>query len=845
MRKLLTPGALDTVGLASRVAVYVAFALCIAITAHLYFRIIGHAPYLAVDDALANISVVLSNLGRYGLLAYPLQGPGDAVRTHGFYNYGPFPFYIGAALDWLFGTSWVVQRSLHLLCVVALGLLSLVSFRRDSLAAGGLYMALAVWLLWSLQWPMFRPDPVVALFAGLGAAALTWAVASGRPAAWAAAGFCIATAVSTHQIAWALIPGAAVVWLAAEWLNHKDARSGLVAFRPGRSLAAAVIGALAGFLIYAVAIEFRFADLLKFYSHYLSTVEGRQRSGWETYLAHFEVAWSGLAPAWLLLLFSLCGAGGALLVLSPFLEAEVRRRVLSLLLPAFVLWVAYQAGLATFKNTHRGYVILWHMTTCWLIAATLASALVVIRSRERQFARGAEVAGRVAVGFALVFAASSPASHYFAAARRNVGIDDYQYNVLSIIPQGAVVWGDGVFGLRSGTKYQLHETFEAAHYASLWSPEARAQIAPQFLVMNNVLKELTYQFVTRGPSRGLPKDDKARIFKDLLDLFPGEDFKLANIVVAPPYGTSRVYGRRATPPEQVLVAVYDVRTGEWKRGLGAPIPFRPQATDPVVFDLSLYKRSINPADRSVAVELPPGDYLISVRIHNPSPRDHGLIAATSVKQFTQSVVDLGYDMGQAVYRPTESLVQLVARHPGGALYVSQFDSNPAASFEMTEVRPIGSAAAYSNPLPPLEQWRVLAPKGRRDKIGDELAVTGDASANGYQLLSPPVPVAQGSRVQAELAARASNGKVAVGVLDRNQERILAQSDTGELSFEVGPNEHIYFLVYNDNKTDLPEPVRFTVSSGRLHLVSSSLYIDLLTSCREWVDKVQAKPSHCR
>src|SRR5579864_6682450 len=104
----------------SAVIAIVALIASVLVLIHVDLRVADVYPYFSYDDSLANISVVLSKSGIYGHPAIPIQGnPEDrTLRLTNFYIYGPWPFYAGAAMDWLFGTSYAVQRFLHPLCLV-------------------------------------------------------------------------------------------------------------------------------------------------------------------------------------------------------------------------------------------------------------------------------------------------------------------------------------------------------------------------------------------------------------------------------------------------------------------------------------------------------------------------------------------------------------------------------------------------------------------------------------------------------------------------------------------------------------------------------------------------------
>src|SRR5579871_4167895 len=96
-------------------------AYALAIT-HDFFGYTETYPYVATDDVLGNLSYALAKEGRYGHLANPIQsGMGGWINTEvltrhdGFLNYGPWYFYLGAGLIWLFGYSLALLRSIHLL----------------------------------------------------------------------------------------------------------------------------------------------------------------------------------------------------------------------------------------------------------------------------------------------------------------------------------------------------------------------------------------------------------------------------------------------------------------------------------------------------------------------------------------------------------------------------------------------------------------------------------------------------------------------------------------------------------------------------------------------------------
>jgi hypothetical protein len=825
----------------SRIVLCGALVIAAGFHLHHFVNSADRAPYLAVDDSLANVSVALSKLGRYGDLSLPLQGSHASIRTHGFANYGPLPFLLGAGLDWLLGTSYLVQRSLHLLALFGVALFGFAAFRRTSLAAGGFFFALLFWIFWRAEWPMARPDPVVSLFAALGLVAMTWAIRTGSPGPWFVAGFGIATAVTTHLIAWALAPATVAVWALTMWLDRSE-KGALSRADVLPSFIAAAVGGIAGLLVFLAAIEFRIGDLASFYRDYSAYLGGRRESAVSAYLMHFAYAWGAFAPAVIAMLIGGCIVGLVTLVLALRLPTDVRREIVALLLPPLALGGAYQLSLPLFKNHHLGYVILVHVTTCWIIAATIASVMAIFRARFPTRVSSGETGLRFAAAATVVIAAISPAYWLAASARSNVSISEYQHNVMAGIPRNAVVWGDSVFGLTAIGSRHLVEVNPALMLAHFWNAADRGRLAPDFVILNDTLKDLFFRAVARR-ARQLG-------YSDIQELFPDRRFYLESLTVAPPYGTARVYSRGTDRAHQnPSIAVYEVDSGAWKRSVGEPVPVVAKPTAPVEFDLKFYDRTQGKADRSLTFELPAGDYLVSVRVRDPAKNELGFITATNTATFAGEIVDLRFEVAPAPYVYYEERVIFVLRHGGGPVYVSQFDHNPRASFELAEVRPILSASIEGpreyRELPPPSAWKIVAENGsansegtlREDTIWHELPsatawsivpgmgktvgvnggamIIGDSSQFGYQSMSPPLAVKKDAFLEIRLEVEAKDGNVAIGVLDENKQRWLAKTEDLKQPLRVGTenNGKIFLVVYNNNPASLDKPVRFWLGRG--------------------------------
>ena len=178
-----------------------------AVVAGDFSRYADHRPYIAVDDGLANVSYALATEGRYGFLTSPVQGFTDLMRDRGFFNYGPWYFYLGAGLIWLFGYSLTLLRAIHLAAILAIAATAWWWFGRRRQAASGALVALGLLHSFTLaQWPMVRPDIAVSVFAILFIVAAGLAIERQSPVFWFVAGLGAGAGALTHLVAYALVP---------------------------------------------------------------------------------------------------------------------------------------------------------------------------------------------------------------------------------------------------------------------------------------------------------------------------------------------------------------------------------------------------------------------------------------------------------------------------------------------------------------------------------------------------------------------------------------------------------------------------------------------------------------
>src|SRR5438445_3878896 len=193
-----------------RTGEYVLLAAVVAyggVVVHDFARYCGYYPYLAIDDAIGNVAYSLATQGRYGFLASPVQGFTDLMRDRGFFNYGPWYFYVGAALIWLFGYNLKMLRAIHLAGILGIAAAGCWWFGRRGHLTAGVLVAFGLLHSFSFgQWPMVRPDIAVSVFAVLFIVAAGKAIEDGSPSFWFVAGLAAGSAALTHLIAWALVP---------------------------------------------------------------------------------------------------------------------------------------------------------------------------------------------------------------------------------------------------------------------------------------------------------------------------------------------------------------------------------------------------------------------------------------------------------------------------------------------------------------------------------------------------------------------------------------------------------------------------------------------------------------
>ncbi len=804
-------------------------------------------PYLAVDDALANVSYALGTEGRYGFFASPNQGFTGISRHQGFFSYGPWYFFLGGGLIWLFGYSLTMLRAIHLAGILAIAASGVWWFGRERVLVAGAMLALA--LLYSFdtsQWPMVRPDIAVAVFAVLFIVAAGRAIATGSATWWFLAGLGAGCAAWTHLIAWALVPAAVLtlgVGLAADWRGRRSA------VWPAIALASSFAAAT---LMFYGSFGFRIADHLASVRAYGQFLGGRSGIDPRTYFTvlgtHVTVAFGDLRPLARTLLASSIVAACVLLAVSWFGQAALRRRAVGLLLPPLAVVTGYLLSLGTYPNYHTGYALLSQVSAWWTSAAAFAVLLAWLVDRWPNAGTWLRHALTIAVAALAVQQLSARGEEHERSklAQGWVGIRDYTSQIQQVIPEGSTAWGSIPFGIENPGRIQLVQLVDGLiilERARLLAPVPVTAMAPDYLVWgypenrDNTLQTL------RSITTGYPV-----IFRSFEREFAEAPFRLLSMVTAPPYGTTRVFAREGMPSgtssELPMVAAYDPANATWDRRVDGPIASSFAAVEPPVsfavgYNLGPRAQGAVPpasADRSMRGDLPPGRYLIRVRVSSSTGATRRLLAVSTEPSVNEVITELGSRHDFAPFAGHDHDVFLLHEHPGGPVFISQFDNGRGSGISGIDVYRIRPAAndgprGAKLEMPPLREW-VPASAGVQASVAapGALVVQGDNSPQGYQIRSPAVAASPGEHVTLRVALTVEQGAVCLGALDGVEKKWLVSgvAPAQELAFDVDETAGFVLMIYNCQPPQANlAPSRFTVSSARYGREDPGLYIDRL------------------
>lgn len=810
-----------------------------------FVRYADHYPYMAADDALANVSYAFATEGRYDFVARPLQGYTTAYRHRGFVNHGPWYYYLAAALIWLFGYNLPMLRAIHLAGILAIAAAGCRWFgRRVSVVPGAVLSLGLLYCFNTGQWPMVRPDIAVSLFAVAFIVAAGRAIETGSAIWWFCAGVAAGCAALSHLIAWALVVSCGLSLGVA-----------LLSERPTRSRAKVLVLAAAGGLIGAAVmfyagIGFRFRDqflALAGYGQFLSVNGQVKAMGYSDVLrTHLAIGFSHLRPLSRALLVLPVVAACVWLVASCWRPVGTRRRTLAWLLPPLAVLACYVLSLGTYPNFHQGYAILTQVVSLWCAASVVA---MILSSVTESSPLAAAIVRSLAAMLLVIVAGFQAWNRPGAGDRLRlvtewVGIRDFTDRVHELIPTGSTAWGDITLGIENPGRVQLAQLQEGLLLVERPTrrPMETFAIAPAYLAWgysnnrDHILDVL-----------GSRLDPHLSTFVRLERALPGVTYRLIGLVAARPYGVTRIYSKgiaTARPPADLpTVSVYDAARGLWDRRLDGPLAHRFQPTAPATIGVGYGPTTPRAADRTLAASIPAGRFLLRIRVGSSSNATKRMLAVTRSPSMEETISDLGPTADMSPYGERDGVAYLFCDHPGGPLYVSQFDDGEGANLDAVEVyriRPLLHDGQAPEPerlifsaMPPLRDW--LPSRGIQAHLtaSGGLAVDGDASRLGYQVASPPVRVGPSARVTVRTAFASEQGSVCVGALNGSGAKWLANGGipSGDYTFTADETAAFRFVFYNCHPTGTEHPrSRFTVSNAYYSVKEDGRsYFDQLTS----------------
>jgi hypothetical protein len=542
-----------------------------------------------------------------------------------------------------------------------------------------------------------------------------------------------------------------------------DRRAAVLQIR--RAGVALAIGLAIGAAMFYASFGFDFGMQWRFLNGYRA-VTATGESFVATIGHHFGVAF-GYFPIWFRLsVWMTLVAAWVLLLVMPKIRPALAPIVRSHLLPPAMVWTLYWLSNGKYTNYHVGYAVLHQVMFAWTAAAILWVLLAWIESLDVPLARPLSFSAAMLVFILIVLRVQARAAEPYHSVQGAlpVAFSDYSHHVLASLPRRATAWGTVFFGLEAPDRLQLVQPSDATVLMPRIPEKERLAFAPDYLVLG--YPELRDNLLANMSGKG---DSYLQTMEQVL---PQARYRLVALTSGRPYGVTRVYARSLRKSDQgevPAVAAYDAELGRWFARLGAALPgvFHPAA--PVTLRLE-HESSPPPATATStsAADLPQGQYLLRVTV-TPGAGDiaNRLVAAISAGMLEQQIGELGARGDFAAYVRGDRDVFLLSDHPGGLLYVNQFDGGAGAS--------IGGVTAYpivdvidARPTPPgrlvaLTSWH--AEDGIR-VTGDpgHVVVDGDDSSYGYQFSSPVVRVGAGDRVELLVPSVVRRGRVCVGVL---------------------------------------------------------------------------------
>ena len=821
---------------------------CVAFVSRRFFIAADSAVFLSGDDALGNISYALATEGRYGFLTSPVLA--NMPRDQGLFSYGPFYFYLGAALTWLFGYSLVLLRTIHLGVILAIAAAGGVWFRR----AWGVGPLLAMGLLMAFeraQWPMVRPDSLVSLFAIALVISAGMAIRAGRAGYWFAAGLAASCGALTHLVAWALVPGSAVMLGVGYLADSKDEngrwRRPTAVWLP---LAALVGGGLVGAALFYASFGFRIQDQIAFlsdYQRFTASVSQMPAASFRELIGrHFEFAfWFLPYPVGYLVWATMVAAAGLVIVVLARGRSASRPAVLAILAPPVITWVAYLLSLGRYDNFHQGYAILNHVMWLWTSAALL-SALLHLLNPWPLWHRASSIAmggGALAVGVFALIVFGRPINDRVLAAESMTPISAYVENVLETLPARARAWGTAEFGIEHPSRIQLIQFWDAIRIVEALPADRRAGLSPDYLVWGRIENDVNTRAVMGVGGTQTAVDTDAALLvgsRRLVDFFPDTRYTLVAMTAGPPYGVTRVYARSAgaPPTDRPMVRVYDPTLRQWRSVLGAPVqvPVSPAAVAEVRSGTAPARAAV----QTLRGELAPGSYLLKVRLAT-LPASEAAIVLASPSLAIPWDRQMGATVGDvSPWFAGEAAAYVIYQHTGGPFYVSEFgpatpgivDVEASLIWPLTNYTALRRAVPPEHPVP-AQGWTAASTEQsvKVDESGVAV-VLGNSLLFGYQAMGPRLSVQPGQRVRMRVPVTVTAGKGCLGILDEGLQRWLVAPDRllpeYELTVDAGRTITPVLADCSASAATVT-PLRATIGNGTYAVWSEQreLYVDEL------------------
>ena len=121
-------------------------------------------------------------------------------------------------------------------------------------------------------------------------------------------------------------------------------------------------------------------------------------------------------------------------------------------------------------------------------------------------------------------------------------------------------------------------------------------------------------------------------------------------------------------------------------------------------------------------------------------------------------------------------------------------------------------------LPAARGWEPTVPESARPVDGG-VEIAGDSSLNGYQVMSPPVPVKPNTRYSVRVRFDVLEGRVCGGVLGGGRWLVAPDGATAEYVFDSGSVEAIRVVLANCYVSDAGNPVsRFRLFGGSYGII---------------------------